>query len=203
MSDLELGPDGRRRCSWCAGDAVYRAYHDEEWGRFTADDRRLFEFIVLESAQAGLSWITILKKRAAYREAYDNFNPERIAAWGAGDVERLMGNPLIVRNKKKIEASVDNARAFLEIAGEYGGFGQWLLGFFDGKPLVNRPKSPEDVPVTSDLAQRAAKAMKKRGFRFFGPVIAYSYLQAVGFINDHLTGCWVSQESPEAAFSGS
>lgn len=194
MKDLELGEDGRRRCGWCAGDDVYRAYHDEEWGRFRADDRTQFEFIVLESAQAGLSWITILRKRAAYRKAYHDFDPERVAGWGPKDVERLMGNPGIVRNRKKIEASVVNARVFLDIAGEYGCFADWVLRFFDGKPVVNRPKSLGDVPSVSPEARLAAGELARRGFRFFGPVITYSHLQATGFVNDHQAGCWVSGE---------
>lgn len=194
MEDLVKGPDGKMRCSWCGNDPVYMAYHDKEWGRPAFDDRTQFEFTVLESAQAGLSWITILKKRQAYRKAYDGFDPERIALWGEADVERLLANPGIVRNRRKIEASISNARVFLEISKRHGSFASWLLSFYGGSPRVNRWERLEDVPAQTPESETIARELRKMGFSFFGPVITYAHLQATGIVNDHLIGCWKYQD---------
>ena len=190
MSDLLLGDDGRKRCWWCGTDPLYTAYHDEEWGRFAPDDRRQFEFLVLESAQAGLSWITILRKRQAYRDAYAGFDPAVVAGWGDAEVSKLLANPGIVRNRRKIEASIGNARRFLEISAEHGSFAAWLLGYYGGRPRANHWERKEDIPATTPEARAIAGDMKARGFTFFGPVIAYSHLQATGIVDDHLAGCW-------------
>ena len=188
--DYVIDSQGRRRCGWCGEDPLYRAYHDREWGRPALDDRRQFEFLVLESAQAGLSWITILKKREAYREAYADFDPEAVSRYGEADIERLMANPGIVRNRRKIESSIRNARLFLSVSREYGSFSNWLLGFYGGAPRVNSRRTMADIPVTTPEAEAIAREMKTMGFRFFGPVIAYAHLQATGIVDDHLDGCW-------------
>lgn len=195
MENLVTGEDGLKRCSWCGNDSLYQSYHDNEWGLPALDDRRQFEFVVLESAQAGLSWITILRKREAYREAYAEFNPEIVAAWGESEVQLLMTNPGIVKNRRKIEASIGNARVFLDISSRFGSFAGWLLKFYDGEPQVNHWDSMESIPVTSTRAETISKELKNLGFKFFGPVIAYSHLQATGIVDDHLTGCWRRQSS--------
>ncbi len=193
MENLIPGEDGRLRCGWCGDSPLYKAYHDEEWGKAAYDDRRQFEFIVLESAQAGLSWLTVLKKREAYREAYAGFNPEIVTGWGEMEITRLMNNSGIIRNRKKIEASIGNAGVFLDISSRFGSFANWLLRFYDRKPLVNYWDKLEDIPVTSPAAEKISQEARKLGFKFFGPVIAYSHLQATGIVNDHLSGCWLRQ----------
>jgi DNA-3-methyladenine glycosylase I len=190
MENLIIGEDGLPRCGWCGTDPLYQAYHDDEWGTPAFDDRRQFEFVILESAQAGLSWFTILRKREAYREAYAGFDPELVSRWGDSEINQLMTNPGIVKNRRKIEASVGNARIFLEISGRHGSFAKWLLKFFDGMPQVNNHDSLESIPVTSPRAESISKELKSMGFKFFGPVIAYSHLQATGIVDDHLTSCW-------------
>ena len=190
MKSLIEGRDGLYRCAWCGDDELYKAYHDKDWGRPAWDDRSQFEFMVLESAQAGLSWITVLKKREAYRSAYAGFNPNLVANWVESDIDRLLGNPLIVRNRKKIEASIGNARAFLEISAEYGRFADWILELIGGRPRVNHWRQMDEIPAKTAISEKIAHEMKVRGFRFFGPVIVYSHLQATGFIDDHLIGCW-------------
>ena len=194
MENLIQGEDGLQRCGWCGNDPLYKSYHDEEWGKPAFDDRRQFEFMVLESAQAGLSWITILRKREAYREAYAGFDPEIIAEWGETDIDRLMNNAGIVRNRRKIEASIGNAGVFLELSLQFGSFAKWLLSFYEGRPLVNRWDTLDEIPVTTPTAESIAEEMKSLGFRFFGPIIAYSHLQATGIVDDHLSGCWRRQE---------
>lgn len=178
------------RCGWCGDDPLYIAYHDNEWGREVTDDRRMFEFVVLESAQAGLSWITILRRRDGYRQAFADFDPVKVAAMGPADVERLMGDTGIIRNRLKIESTITNARAFLDIQREFGSFCAYLRSFLpDGKPIVNHPKTLADIPASTPLSDAISKDMKRRGFRFFGTTICYAHLQAVGYINDHLVSC--------------
>ncbi len=181
---------GPARCPWAGSDPLYVQYHDREWGKPTHDDLRHFEFLVLESAQAGLSWITILRKREAYRKAYRGFDPGRVARFGARDVARLLSDPGIVRNRAKIEASIGNARAFREIQAEFGSFDRWLYARISGRPVVNRWKRMKDIPARTDLSDAIAKELKERGFRFLGPVIVYSHLQAVGAVNDHIVSCF-------------
>jgi DNA-3-methyladenine glycosylase I len=178
------------RCPWAGNDPLYLRYHDEEWGKPTHDDLRHFEFLVLESAQAGLSWITILRKRENYRKAYRGFDPRRVARFGARDVERLLANPGIVRNRAKIEASIENARRFLEIQEEFGSFDRWLYSRLGGRPIVNRWKRMKDIPPRTGLSDAIAKELKGRGFRFLGSIIMYSHLEAVGAVNDHLVTCF-------------
>jgi DNA-3-methyladenine glycosylase I len=178
------------RCPWAGSDPLSIDYHDREWGKPTHDDLRHFEFLVLESAQAGLSWITILRKREAYREAYRGFDPRRVARFGARDVARLLSDAGIVRNRAKIEASIGNARAFLAIQAEFGSFDRWLYARLGGRPVVNRWDRMKDIPARTDLSDAIAKELKARGFRFLGPTIIYSHLQAVGAVNDHIVGCF-------------
>ncbi|BFK47521.1 DNA-3-methyladenine glycosylase I [Alistipes sp. i18-0019-D1] len=178
------------RCGWCGTDGLYVKYHDEEWGKPVADDGRLFEFLVLESAQAGLSWITILRKREGYRKAFCGFDAGKVARMTDDDVERLMHFDGIVRNRLKIKAAITNARLFLAVQEEFGSFRNYTLSFFpDGKPITNHFRSLSEIPVSSPESDAMSRDMKKRGFKFFGSTICYAHLQASGFVNDHLTGC--------------
>jgi len=177
------------RCSWCGDDPLYVKYHDEEWGVPVYDDRVLFEFLILESAQAGLSWISILKRRENYREAFHGFDPERVAKMTQDDVEELIKNEGIIRNRKKIESAIGNARAFLDIQKEYGSFSKYLWDFAGGHVIIGHAETLEDVPVKTDLSERLSKDLKKRGMKFVGPTIMYAYLQAVGVVNDHILTC--------------
>ena len=182
--------DSKNRCPWCEGTELYRRYHDEEWGVPVHDDRRHFEFLVLESAQAGLSWSTILKKRENYRKAYRRFDPAVVARFGARDRERLLNDAGIVRNRLKIESSINNAKRFLEIQRQFGSFDAYLWGFVGGRPVVNRWKTLSEIPANTELSDTISKDLKARGFRFVGSTIIYAHLQAVGVVNDHLTGCF-------------
>ena len=177
------------RCPWCGTDPLYVAYHDAEWGVPQHDDRVLFEFLILEGAQAGLSWITILKKRENYRRAFDGFDAGRIARYGARDVARLLADPGIVRNRLKIEAAIANARAFLALQESAGSFAAWQWNFVDGRPVRNRWHSLQDVPVTTPVSDAMSKELKRLGFKFVGSTIMYSHMQAVGLVNDHLVSC--------------
>ena len=170
-----------------------RAYHDDEWGKPSHDDTHLFEMLMLEGAQAGLSWSTILNKRANYRQAFDNFDPERIARYDEAKLTALLADPGIVRNQLKVKSSVRNAQSFLAVRAERGSFAEYLWSWVDGTPVVNRPRTMADLPTRTDLSDRLGKDLKKRGFNFVGSTIIYSYMQAVGMINDHLVTC------PEAA----
>ena len=184
-----MAEDSRKRCPWCEGADLYRRYHDEEWGVPVHDDRKHFEFLVLESAQAGLSWSTILKKRESYRKAYRGFDPRIVARFGERDIERLLQDAGIVRNRLKIESSVNNAKRFLEIQGEFGSFDAYLWSFVGGAPVVNRWQNMAEIPAKTELSDRISKDLKKRGFRFVGSTIIYAHLQAVGLVNDHITSC--------------
>ena len=181
MSDVSERP----RCSWCGTDPLYCAYHDEEWGRPLHDDRRLFEMLILEGAQAGLSWITILRKRPAYRKAFDRFDPKKVARYTAAKKRALMKDAGIVRNRLKIEAAVANAKAFLDVQEEFGSFDRYVWQFVGGKPIVNRPKSHTDIPVRTKISDALSKDLKKRGFKFVGSTIIYAYMQAIGMVDDH------------------
>lgn len=180
----------KQRCAWAGSDPLYVRYHDTEWGVPLRDDRGLFELLILEGAQAGLSWITVLRKRESYREAYRGFDPKVVARFGARDVKRLLANEGIVRNRAKVESSIRNANAFLEIAAAEGSFSKWLWRFVDNKPVKNRFRAQSEVPAQTPLAVAISKELKKRGFSFVGPTIVYAYLQAVGVVNDHLTSCF-------------
>jgi len=179
-----------KRCEWCLGEEIYIKYHDEEWGVPTFDDRRIFEFIILESAQAGLSWLTILKKRENYRKAFYGFEPSIVANFDEEDISTLMENSGIIRNRKKIEAAIGNAKTFIKIQEEFGSFSNYMWGYVNGKPIINTWESIKEVPATTELSDRMSADLKKRGFKFFGSVICYSHLQALGVINDHITSCF-------------
>jgi len=183
--------DGRTRCTWVGGEPIYIDYHDREWGVPLYDDRALFEMLILEGAQAGLSWITILKKRETYRAAFDGFDPAVVARYGPDKMAALKADPGIVRNSAKIRAAVDNAKAWLEVMErEEGGFAGLLWGFVDGRPIVNRWRSSSDVPAETVESKAMSKVLKARGFRFVGPTICYAFMQAVGMVNDHTVDCF-------------
>lgn len=185
MQDITNG-----RCCWCGTDELYMKYHDEEWGKTVTDDKTLFEFLVLESAQAGLSWITILKKREGYRKAFCNFDATQVAQMTDEDVERLMHFDGIVKNRLKIKSTITNAKLFLAIQKEFGSFYNYTVSFFPNRnPIINHFQSLSEIPVSSPESDAMSKDMKKRGFKFFGSTICYAHLQASGFINDHLTDC--------------
>ena len=180
----------RQRCSWADASLLDVEYHDTEWGVPSHDDRHLFEMLILEGAQAGLSWTTILKKREAYREAYEGFDPARVAAFTARRQAQLLNNPGIVRNRLKVEAARKNARAVLEIQDEYGSLADYLWGFVDGKVIQNRWHDVQQIPAQTPLSEQMSKQLRKRGFSFVGPTICYAFMQAVGMVNDHVTGCF-------------
>ncbi len=179
-----------KRCSWCGDDDLYVAYHDNEWGVPLHDDQKLFEFLILEGAQAGLSWLTILKKRDAYRKAYHQFEVEKVARFNSRSIERLMNNPGIVRNRLKIEASIDNARAFLDIKDEFDSFDMFIWRYVNHRPIQNRWRRLEDIPAVTAESNQMSKDLQQRGFRFVGPTICYAFMQAVGMVNDHVTNCF-------------
>lgn len=180
----------RIRCGWAGTDPTYVAYHDSEWGVPVYDDRRLFEFLILEGAQAGLSWITILRKRDAYRNAFAGFDPEKVARFDAKKVEQLMQDAGIVRNRLKIESAVKNARAFLQLQDELGSFSDYQWQFVDGKPIQNQHASLKQVPARTPISDAFSKDLKKRGFNFVGSTIIYAHMQAVGMVNDHIDDCF-------------
>ncbi|HKG06557.1 MAG TPA: DNA-3-methyladenine glycosylase I [Pedobacter sp.] len=178
------------RCDWCGNDPLYVKYHDEEWGKPVYDDKILFEFLILEGAQAGLSWITILKRRAGYKKAFSNFDVQKVAAFDETDVERLMSDPGIIRNRLKVNATIGNARLFIAVQKEFGSFSDYIWGFLpDKKPVLNQVKTMGDVPARTVLSDAISKDMKKRGFKFFGTTICYAHMQATGMVNDHKIGC--------------
>lgn len=184
----------KKRCSWCLKDHIYIKYHDEEWGVPVHNDRKHFEFLVLESAQAGLSWLTILKRREGYRLAYDGFDPVKVAGYGEKKVEEMMNYEGIIRNKRKIESSIKNAKVFLKIQDEFGSFDKYIWSYTDQKTILNCFKELKEMPAKTELSEKISKDLKKRGCSFLGPTIIYSYLQAVGIINDHLVDCFRYEE---------
>ncbi len=186
--------DSLPRCAWCGSDPLYVDYHDNEWGRPVHDDQKLFEMLILEGAQAGLSWITILRKRENYRKAFHGFDPTRVARMSDEDQARLLQNEGIVRNRLKIASTISNAQAFLTIQEEFGSFDSWYWAYTNGKVIDNAPESMSDLPAKTQLAETISRSLKKRGFRFVGPTIVYAYMQATGMVNDHVTSCFVRQE---------
>ncbi len=178
------------RCPWCASCDIYTDYHDKEWGVPVHDDKKHFEFLVLESAQAGLSWLTVLKKRENYKKAYMNFDAKKVAKFGPEKIDELMNNEGIIRNLKKIEASINNAACFISIQKEFGSFDSYIWSFTGGKPVVNKWRNLKELPPETELSDKISKDLKKRGFKFIGSTIIYSYLQAVGVVNDHLVNCF-------------
>lgn len=178
------------RCSWCGNDPLYIEYHDKEWGKKVDDDGILFEFLILESAQAGLSWITILRRREGYRKAFAEFDVKKVAEFTSADVERLMLDEGIIRNRRKIETSITNAQLFIQIQKEFGSFNAYITSFFPNRqPIINNWKTLSEAPVTTPESDAISKDMKKRGFKFFGSTICYAYLQATGYVNDHMIDC--------------
>lgn len=186
-------PVDKPRCAWAGADPLNIRYHDAEWGKPVRDDTRLFELLTLEGAQAGLSWLTVLRKREGYRKAYRGFDPAVVARFTARDRKRLLADEGIVRNRAKIDASIENANAFLELQSEEGTFASWLWSFVGNKPVKNRFKKPTDVPSTSPLAEEISEQLRRRGFKFVGPTIVYAYLEAVGVVDDHLRTCFRSR----------
>jgi DNA-3-methyladenine glycosylase I len=184
----------RKRCEWPAKDPLMIAYHDEEWGVPVHDDRVLYEFLILEGAQAGLSWSTILKRREAYRQAFAEFDVKKVAEFDDSDIERLRQDTGIIRNKLKIKSAINNAQRFISVQEEFGSFDQYQWGFVDHQPIHNHFKKLSDLPATTDIAERFSKDLKKRGFSFVGPTICYAHMQSVGMVNDHLTHCYRYQE---------
>ena len=179
------------RCAWCEKDDLYRKYHDEEWGKPVYDDATIFEFLVLETFQAGLSWYTILSKREHFREAFDQFDYQKIANYPEEKLATLLENPGIIRNKLKIKATVTNAQAFIKIQEEFGSFSKYIWGFVGGKPIDNKPKSLSEVPATTAISDALSKDLKKRGFKFTGSTVMYAHMQATGMVNDHITECFI------------
>ncbi|MDR3335214.1 MAG: DNA-3-methyladenine glycosylase I [Treponema sp.] len=179
-----------KRCPWCLGDTLYTAYHDQEWGSPQHDNQKLFEALILDGAQAGLSWITILKRREGYRAAFDRMDPEKIARYGDQDIERLMGDGRIIRNRRKIVSTIGNAQAYLAMMEGSCSFSTWLWNWVDGEPRINRFKTMSNVPASTELSEKISKALKKQGFSFVGPTIIYALMQAMGMVNDHLTDCF-------------
>jgi DNA-3-methyladenine glycosylase I len=180
----------KTRCTWCGEDPLYVAYHDQEWGVPVRDDPTLFEFLILEGAQAGLSWITILRKREGYRALFDNFDVDKIARYSDKKLEKLLLDPRIIRNRLKVYGARKNALAFLEVQQSHGSFSDYIWDFVDGQPIQNQPKSMRDVPATTPISDKLSKDMKKRGFTFVGSTIMYAHMQATGMVNDHTIDCF-------------
>ena len=178
------------RCAWCEKDDLYRNYHDNEWGKPVYDDQLLFEFLILETFQAGLSWYTILKKRENFRKAFDNFNYKKVAKYSEEKIQELLQNEGIIRNKLKVRGAVANAIAFMEVQKEFGSFSKYIWGFTGGKPIENNRKALREIPSTTPLSDEISKDLKKRGFKFVGSTVVYAHMQATGMVNDHITDCW-------------
>lgn len=185
------GPtDGKTRCGWCLSDPLYVQYHDQEWGKPIHDDQLLFEFLVLESFQAGLSWLTVLKKRENFRKAFAGFEAKKVAKFDAAKVEQLMQNEGIIRNRLKIEAAINNAKLYLDLQKEFGSFRNYIWSFTEGKTIVNHPTSLKELPAKTSISDAMSKDMGQRGFKFRGSTICYAFMQAVGIVDDHLENCW-------------
>ena len=182
--------DKKHRCDWCTGTKIERRYHDEEWGVPLHDDRKLFEFLLLDGAQAGLSWLTILNKREGYRAAFDNFDPYKIAEYGEDKVAELLNNPAIVRNRLKVASAIRNARGFLEVQAEFGSFDRFIWQFTDGETIQNSWRLMQDIPARTAEAEAMSKELKRRNFNFIGPTICYAFMQAAGMVNDHVIDCF-------------
>ncbi len=184
--------DDKIRCKWCVGDPLYEKYHDEEWGRPVYDDQKLFEFLILETFQAGLSWITILRKRENFRMAFDNFDYKNVAKYDEQKIGELMNDAGIIRNQLKIRAAVSNAQAFMKVQDEFGTFSNYIWKFTGGTPIRNDVKTMSDIPATTPLSDAISKDLKKRGFKFVGSTVIYAHMQATGMVNDHIADCWKS-----------
>ncbi|MCF8277757.1 MAG: DNA-3-methyladenine glycosylase I [Flavobacteriales bacterium] len=187
-------PQAKKRCGWVSDDPLYISYHDEEWGVPLFDEQRLFEFLILETFQAGLSWITVLRKRENFRAAFDHFDVKKVATYDDAKLESLMADAGIIRNGAKIRAAVSNAQAFIQIQKEFGSFSKYIWDFVDGKPMQNSLASLKDIPAKTELAEQISKALKKRGFKFVGPTVIYAHMQATGMVNDHTVDCFRHKE---------
>ncbi len=183
--------DGKVRCAWCTSDAQYVNYHDHEWGRPVHDDQVLFEFLVLESFQAGLSWLTILRKRENFRKAFAGFDVKKVAKFNEKKIESLMQDEGIIRNRLKVHATINNAKQFMAVQKEFGSFDKYIWGFVGGKPIVNNPKNLSHIAPSTDISKAITKDLTKRGFKFVGGTIMYAFMQAVGIVDDHVADCWV------------
>lgn len=187
-----------KRCEWCSNDEHYQAYHDTEWGVPKKDDKMLFEMLILEGAQAGLSWITILKRRETYRKAFDNFEVQKVANYTPKDEQRLLADTGIIRNKLKVKSAIKNAKVFIEIQKEFGSFSKYIWAYVNNKPIVNQYKTIAEVPASTPLAEQISKDLKKRGMSFVGATIIYAFMQSIGMVNDHTTDCFVrKQQEPD------
>jgi len=186
--------DKKTRCPWAGDTPIYVDYHDNEWGRPVHDDRRLFEMLILEGMQAGLTWLTVLKKRESFRKAFDGFDPKKVARYGDAKIQKLLADEGIIRNRLKINGAVINAKLFLEIVKTHGSFDKFIWAYVDHKPVVNRPKKIEDIPATTPVSDMISRDLKKMGFKFVGSTIIYAFMQATGMVNDHITDCFVYKE---------
>ena len=184
----------KKRCGWCEGDSLYEDYHDKEWGVPLFDDRLLFEFLTLETFQAGLSWITVLRKREYFKKAFDSFNYKKIATYNTKKVATLLSNRGIIKNQLKIEATIKNAQTFMLVQKQYGSFSSYMWGFVSGKPIINRYKTLKQVPAHTPLSEKISKDLKQKGFKFVGPTVVYAHMQATGMVNDHLIDCYRHSE---------
>ena len=184
----------KHRCGWCLGDPLYEAYHDEEWGVPVHDEQKLFEFLILETFQAGLSWITILRKRENFREAFDDFDYKKVAKYSEEKIQELLLNPGIIRNKLKVRSAVTNAQLFMKIQDEFGSFDQYIWSFVDHKPLQNKVENYKNAPATTEISDKLSKDLKKRGFKFVGSTVVYAHMQATGMVNDHEVSCFRYEE---------
>nr|WP_298924182.1 DNA-3-methyladenine glycosylase I [uncultured Allomuricauda sp.] len=180
----------KHRCGWCEGDSLYEDYHDNEWGVPVKDDETLFEFLILETFQAGLSWVTVLKKRENFRKAFDNFDYKKIANYDQNKIDELLDNPGIIRNKLKVNATISNAKAFMEVQKEFGSFSTYIWKFVDGKPIKNKLQNYKEAPANTPLSDTISKDLKKRGFKFVGSTVIYAQMQATGMVNDHEVSCF-------------
>ena len=186
--------ESKIRCAWCEKDDLYRDYHDTEWGVPVYDDQKIFEFLILETFQAGLSWYTVLAKRENFRNAFDNFDFQKVANYSEEKIETLKQNAGIIRNGLKIKAAVTNAIAFMEVQKEFGTFSNYIWGFVDGKPINNNRKNLKEVPATTEISDKLSKDLKKRGFKFVGSTVVYAHMQATGMVNDHVEDCWTRKQ---------
>lgn len=184
----------KTRCPWAGDTQIYIDYHDNEWGRPVHDDRKLFEMLILEGAQAGLSWITVLKKREAYRQSFDNFDPSKVSQYDDAKVSELMNNPGIIRNRLKIQSTITNAKAFLEVVKTHGSFDKFIWAYVNNQPIDGQPKTLADVPGSTPLSDKISKDLKKLGFKFVGSTIIYAFMQSIGMVNDHLSDCFVYEK---------
>ena len=186
---MNMQPENQERCHWCTSDEIYIKYHDEEWGVPCHDDQKLFEFLILEGAQAGLNWLTILKRREGYRNALANFDVQKVARFDQTDVERLLNDKGIIRNKLKVNSAISNAKAFIAVQEEFGSFDTYIWQFVNQRPIINHWKAMDEVPVTTPESDAMSKDLKKRGFKYVGSTICYAYMQAMGMVNDHIVSC--------------